>query len=60
MQTTDTPVLTMRDHVENNINEENVVVQPHWNENYEPVPLYSLVEPQDQQNQEYEQIKPCE
>lgn len=60
METTDTSILAMRNHVENNINEKNIVVEPHWNENYEPIPLYSLVESQNQQNQEYEQIKPRE
>jgi len=50
----------VRNHVKNNINKKNVIVEPYRNENYEPIPLYSLIEPQDQQNQEYEQIEPGE
>ena len=36
-------VFAVRYHIENNVNQENIVVQPHWYENYKPIPLYSLI-----------------
>lgn len=60
LQAINTSILAVRNHVKNNINKKNVIVEPYRNKNYKPVPLYSLVEPQDQQDQEYEQIEPGE
>lgn len=50
----------MRDHVENDVNEEKVIVQPHRDEYYEPVPLHFLIGSHDQQDCKYEQIGPAE
>jgi len=51
-------IFAKRNHIKNNINKKNVIVEPHWNENYEPIPFYPLIKPQNQQDQEYKQIKP--
>lgn len=50
----------MRDHVKNDVNQEYVIVQPHRDENYEPVPLYPLIESQDEKDEKYQQVEPRE
>lgn len=49
---------TVSDQVECQVKQQNAVVQPHWYKHDEPRPSCSLVQPQDEQNQEDEADKP--
>lgn len=51
-------VLAVRDHVEDNVYKQKIVVKPQWDENYKPIPLDLLVKSQGQQNHKYKRIEP--
>lgn len=52
-------ILAVRNHVEDDVYKQKVVVKPQWNENYKPIPLNLLIKSQGQQNHKYEYIEPC-